>query len=105
MEVPGKAASATNLEVWGARVGALLLPSLWKELCQGSQAPISSCGMWGGLYLFPLLLHPVRGAVLVSTRVDSQGLGGRVTLRIGDHLALQVATRDEATHASLTTGT
>lgn len=60
---------------------------------------------WVQLYLLPLLLHPVCGAVLVSTRVDSQGLGGQVTLRAGDHLALQVATRDEAAHAPLSTGT
>lgn len=60
---------------------------------------------WAWLYLVPLLLHPVCRAVLVSTRVDSQGLGGRVTLRAGDHLALQVATRDEAAHAPLATRT
>lgn len=60
---------------------------------------------WAWLYLVPLLLHPVCRAVLVSTRVDSQGLGGRVTLRAGDHLALQVATCDEAAHAPLATRT
>lgn len=60
---------------------------------------------WAWLYLVPLLLHPVCRAVLVSTRVDSQGLGSRVTLRAGDHLALQVATRDEAAHAPLATRT
>lgn len=60
---------------------------------------------WAWFYLLPILLHPVCGAVLVPTRVHSQGLGGRVTLRAGDHFALQVATRDEAAHAPLATRT
>lgn len=84
-------------------------------LRQGSHVPTIPCGMWweGGLrmggwawlYLVPLLLHPVCRAVLVSTRMDGQGLGSWVTLRVRDHLALQVATGDETAYASLTTRT
>lgn len=83
---------------------------------QGSQVPTVVVGWmwWGGglrmegwawLYLVPLLLHPVCRAVLVSTRMDGQGLGSWVTLRVRDHLPLQVATGDETAYASLTTWT
>lgn len=111
----------------GDKLGYFPLPSFWKEqqcswwshcttsLQQGSQVPIVSCGMqwegglrtegWAWLYLIPLLLHPVCRAVLVSTRMDGQGLGSWVTLCVRDHLALQVATGDETAYASLTTRT
>ena len=70
MEVPGKAANTTNFgvvyRVWGRQAGVFIAPSLflkgartrvqlhgWRShhttlLCQGSQAPTISCGIWDG---------------------------------------------------------
>lgn len=55
-------------------------------------------------HLFPLLFHPVRGAVLVPTGVHGQGLEVQVALAVRDHVAVAVLARHVARHPALATG-